>query len=317
MSLQQVLNKIISDDRSVSPVVATILMVAVVVVIAASIGAVTFGFTDELGGTETAVSDRCGVSEFDPENIDGFAQSENELYDTPCVTWFDAHTLNYDDGERVDRWEDRSASRFDALSVDGADDPIYRSSLDGVPAVEFEGNEGLATEKKASDANIAGETELSISAVVRPTGQSDEPFIQIGDPLNNEFRFAYNEVPDPERDWFISPGEGIATHEPNNAVDEWVLLTYVHDGDSVEVYVNGRTANIVEIGGNEVESFESELDIEDSSLQLGFDDGMVNMLNGAIAEMVFFDRALTDDERRSIECTMDDKYEGSVTIEGC
>ena len=310
-------NRLWVDERSVSPVIATVLMVAIVLVIAASIGAVGFGFADRLGSTETASADRCGVSEFDPENVDGFAKSESELYSVPCVTWFDASTLEYEDGESVNRWDDRSASRFDAVSVAGADNPTYRSSLDGVAAVEFDKSEeeGLATKKLASDANIQGETELSISAVVRPTSASDNPFIQIGTPGNNEFRFAYSESG--LGDWYLSPGLGEVTHRPDSMIGEWILVTYIHDGETVKVYVNGNPQQIVDFGGNEIDEFDADLDISDSPLQLGYDDGMVNWLDGAIAEMVFFDKSLTKDERLSIECTMDEKYKGSVTIDGC
>lgn len=315
---QRMRNWIRGVDRSVTPVIGTILVVAIIVVIAAAFGAVAFGFTDRLGSTETASADRCGVSEFDPEDVDGFAKSESELYSVPCVTWFDASTLEYEDGDSVSRWDDRSASRFDAVSVAGTGNPTYRSSIDGVAAVEFDssdGGDGLATKKNASDANLAGETELSISAVVRPTSATTNPFARIGDPGNNKFRFTYNETTGPG-DWYLSPGAGQVTHEPNDVIDEWTLVTYVHDGETVRVYVNGKRQTILDLGGSELGyTFDADLDIADSPLILGYTG--TTKLDGAIAEVVFFDKALTDDERRSIECTMDEKYKGSVTIDGC
>src|SRR6056297_2687982 len=82
-------------DRSVTPVIATILIVALVIVIAASFGAVAFGFTDRLGSTEVAAGDgQCLQSVgFDPSDVESLADTATA--DIECVMWFDATQETY------------------------------------------------------------------------------------------------------------------------------------------------------------------------------------------------------------------------------
>jgi FlaG/FlaF family flagellin (archaellin) len=62
-------------------VIGVILIVAISVVLAAVIGATALGYVEKLGGTTYASSGQCGVTEFDPENVDNFAEDRSEVYD--------------------------------------------------------------------------------------------------------------------------------------------------------------------------------------------------------------------------------------------
>ena len=61
------------DAQAVTPVVGTILAVAIVVILAAVIGATSLGYTDKLGETSATAGGCDERIEFDPENVDEYA----------------------------------------------------------------------------------------------------------------------------------------------------------------------------------------------------------------------------------------------------
>lgn len=320
MSRQRAPDSIVFNKRSVSPVVATILMVAVVIVIAASIGAVTFGFTDRLGGTDYAASGQCGVTEFDPANVDAFADDRSDVYDVDCVLWFEAASLDKDDGESVGAWNDRSGNQFDATtdSNEGLSAPIWRSNVDGIDAVEFDGDEGLTTEISTADVGIDGDSDFSQSVIIRVDDEGhDGTVTQFGIPnsgAEDYFRYGYNGN-FPDTPWFISLGNGgFAGHEPTSSESnqQWSIITYIHRDGEIQVYLNG------ELREEEL----TEYDISDDPIQIGFEtdeDGDLDssFFDGTIAEIVIFERPITDNERQLVECQMVDKYDGAVSAAGC
>src|SRR6056297_3208493 len=157
-------------DRSVTPVIATILIVALVIVIAASFGAVAFGFTDRLGGTSVAANDdQCLQSvDFDPNDIDSFADSATA--DIDCVLWYDASQESYTPGTDVTSWTDRSGNGFDAGMSGLVGPPTYVGEVDGVDAIEFDGSsgEGLNTDPTTKEMGISPSEEFTITTLVRP-----------------------------------------------------------------------------------------------------------------------------------------------------
>jgi flagellin-like protein len=318
-------NRLGVDDRSVSPVIATILMVAVVVVIAASIGAVAFGFTDNLGeATVAASSDQCVVEtvEFDPNDVSGFA----DQLGSSCVVWFDATQTDYSDGDTVDEWEDQSENPYDLTSADEASisDPTWRNDVDGLAAVEFDGtnDEGLSTSVNTSRANVVGETSISVTALVHVKA-GESTILQVGQPVsgdNEYFRHGYNDDGSTDYPWYAfadidaPPASQFYGHSPNagTSVDTWKVVSYVHDGDRLDAYVDGESK-----GGQD-----GRLDISDGSIQIGYETNDVGpvsstFLNGAVAELVIFEKALTDDERKAIECALDQKHGNAVSVAGC
>ena len=308
-------------DRSVTPVIGVILIVALVVIIAASFGAVAFGFTDKLGGTDYASSGQCGVTEFDPENVDNFADERSNVYDVECAMWFEADSLDKADGETVSTWSDRSGNEIDATSDSRVDDPKWRSNVDGIDAVVFEGSNGLSTELNTTDIGVSGDSAFSVSVVIQVDDEDHEGTItQFGLPTasaEDYFRYGYNGDTGPDdTPWFISLGNGgFWGHEPNkdSSGGQWSIITYVNDGDQISVYLNGELRT----------EKSTDYDISDHPIQIGFetdDNGEVpgkGWFKGPIAEIVVFERPITDNERRTIECQMEDKYDGAVSASGC
>jgi len=314
----------ISDDRSVSPVVATILMVAVVVVIAASIGAVAFGFTGDLGGTSIAANEgQCLQSvNFDPNDIDSFADSA--AADLDCVLWFDATQESFSDGQEVDQWTDRSGNGFDATSSTepGVSNPEYVEDLDGVSAVRFEdggGIEGLDTDATANEIGIDGRQSFTTSVVIRPNQDSDGAILQAGTIDGT----AWGYQPDLASDqWlFQISGDGefyFISYDDADDDEDWVVVSTVYDGNSISIYKNGRSlveADVFE--GGDVD--ESDINVTDTPFNIGFFnwDGPDNGLDGAIAEVVVLDDTSRDIDREVLECTFDEKHGSNVNVEGC
>ena len=310
------------DERSVSPVIATVLMVAIVLVIAASIGAVGFGFTDRLGETTVAAGeDQCVIEsiEFDPNDVSEFA---NDRLASACVIWYDASQTSYNDGDSVDFWEDQSANGFDMTdSAVASESPTWRTNVGGLEAVTFDqsNSEGLSTTVNTSETDIVGDTTISTTALVY-VKPGESTIFQVGRPVsgNNEyFRFGYNDA-NPSVPWYVfadideAPCCQFYGHEPNNAssIGQWMVVSYVHDGTEVQSYVNG-----VSQGGQD-----GRLDVSDGSIHIGYEistTGDQNYFEGSLAELVVFEKALTDDEREAIECGMDRKHGSAVSVSGC
>jgi len=295
-------------------------MVAIVIVIAASIGAVGFGFTDRLGGTDVASTGQCGVTEFDPKNVDNFADDRSDVYDVECAMWFEASSLDKSDTERVNTWSDRSGNEIDATSDSRVGKPRWRSNVDGITAIEFDGNEGLSTELNTTDIGITGDSAFSMSVVIRVDEiDHDGTITQFGlqsTGAEDYFRYGYNGLSGfPDEPWFISLGNGgFDGHEPSKTISsgQWSIITYVNDGDDIRVYLNGEKWT----------EMATDYDISDYPILIGFEtniDGSLgsSRFNGYIAEMVVFERPISTNERRAIECQMEDKYDGAVSTTGC
>jgi len=317
------------DKRSVSPVIATILMVAVVVVIAASIGSVAFGFTEKLGGTDVAASDgQClQTVNFDPNNVDGFAYQATA--DLDCVMWFDASQETYDTNDNVNVWADRSGNGFDATSSSETfvTDPQFQENIDGLSAIQFDsssGDTGLSTESTASEVGLDGDQPFTLSTVVRPDTDSDGATLHFGIADASNDYTGYATQPDLANDqWlFQAIGDDFSQiiYDGSGDDERWFVKTYVYDGDSMSIYKNGEpiTDDIIsQTNANNV-----ELNISDTPFNIGFFNFQPGIdenagFDGAIAEMIIIDEAFSDQDRKVLECAMAKKHGKSVTVDHC
>jgi len=322
-----------SDDRSVSPVVATILMVAIVVIISASIGTVAFGFADNLGGTTIAANnEQCLQSlDFDPNDIDSFANSATA--DLDCILWFDATQESFEDGDQISRWADRSGNGFDATSSDlsNIEDPKYIDDIDGVSAIRFDSAdefEGLDTDATANEMGLDGDSQFTASTVVRPDNEVDGGVMQIGTDQGTTWGFK-PEI-NAEKQWvFLILGEStyVVTYDAEEDAEEWIVLTHVYDGDSMSIFKNGKP--IYErgeaVGGGAVTQTPEEeptLDITNDPYNIGFfnfdgTDTADDPFDGSIAEIVVLNKAFSDTDREVLECSLDEKHGSAVNVENC
>ena len=311
-------------DRSVTPVIATILIVALVIVIAASFGTVAFGFTDRLSGTSVSANgDQCLQSvDFDPNDVDGFADGATANLD--CVMWFDATQENFNDGQSIDELTDRSENGFDATAVDSSE-PIYQSNVQGVSAVQFNGGTdgGLSTEANTSDAGLTGDSGFTVSTVVN-TDADDGAVVQFGtvDGSNPPFAYQPNLGINPN-EWQVLSGypRQYVTYNISQP-DGWLVQTHVYDGNNLKVYVNGELQEVNYNIVAEPSSEEIEFSITDSKVNIGlfnFDPSNPDeqRFDGSVAELLIFDRALENTDREVLECTLDKKHGDAVTVDHC
>lgn len=290
------------SGRSVSPVVGTILMVAVVIIIASVIGSAALGFGDELGSTEVA-SDQCGVSnEFDPSDVSEFG--EHNTVDLSCQLWFDATAGDYSEGDDVSTWSDQSGNGYSAEVHSG--DPTWSANVEGtgVPGIEFDqsNNEKFRIDAKPADINIVGEEyEYTIITLVKPVDEDGRKGIHtIGDNTNNNVNLRKN---GPTDNWW---GQGMSTAPGTEG--NWTVLTQTYDGSTAAGYANG---NLLKEQGPPGE-------VRNGVIWLGYSSHWKNYhWDGAITEFIIFDRTLNGDERRLIECHLDEKYGDEVTVDHC
>jgi len=307
-------------DRSVTPVIATILIVALVIVIAASFGAVAFGFTDKLGETTVAAGeDRCVADSigFNPEDIESF--SDVSTADLNCVMWFDA---SQEPGGTLETWSDQSGSGFDLTTVDPGNTP-ERTTVDDIEVVEFTGNEGYnTTSVTASDAGLSGNPSFTVMTVVQITEPSyDGSIAQFGKasfPDSNYYRFGYNDDTYDDK-WFVGTGREFSDFQDHDPTiidfNNWYLVTHIHDSsqNEIEVYVNGIQRSLGES--------KTGYDITDDPIYIGYElntsGNRDKFLKGNVAELVVFDRALDVGDREIAECILSEKHGSAVNVEGC
>jgi len=323
------------EDRSVTPVIATILIVALVVVIAASFGAVAFGFTERLGGTSvSANNDQCLQSvDFDPNDVDSFADSATA--DLDCVLWFDATQESFSNAQKVDVWADRSGNGFDATSSAeaGVSAPEYREDVDGVSAIKFEddgGIEGLDTDANASEIGLEGTQPFTTTAVVRPGPDGQGAILQQGVESGGTAWGFQTDMPNDQWLFQVSSGYGelyFVKYDGSDDDRNWFVITHVYDGDSISIYKDGEpiwengkaVAEDAEVIVDVGETDGSSIDVTDTPFNIGFFNwnSPENGLNGYVAEIVVLNEAFDDTDRKVLECTLDEKHGSAVDVDGC
>lgn len=313
------------DTRSVTPVIGTILIVAIAIVIAAAFGTLAFGFTDKLSGTTVAAEDDQCVNSvaFDPRDVSDFANKQN----LDCVVWYDASQLSYSQGDTVDRWPDAGPNGFDMTDSNdpGVTNPSYDGNIEGVPAVKFTSLdlEGLSTEINSSQTDIVQDTTISVTTLVRAE-KNESTIFQTGNPDDafDYFRFGYNDQPpygSTTTPWFVFAGvdeDGNAIidgHTPpqSGSINQWRVVTHIHDGSEFTSYVDGKQKY----------QTASRMNISDGKMQLGYEltaaGGTGAFMEGHISELIVFEKGLSADERKAVECAIDRKHGDAVSVDGC
>lgn len=299
-----------NNTRSASSAVGIILVTGLVIILSAVTIAAFYGIADDFGEPEQIASaGQCGVTEFDPGNVDAFADEEDAVFDVPCVMRFDASQLDYNDGETVNEWPDQSANELDAVAEG---DPEFNSDVSGVPSVVFDSsdNERFLTDVNPQDIGLDGNTEQAYTIVIRDrTGSDRGGFFamgQAGNPDGSEFSFTSDAS---ENDWVVQNWGANAADirfSLDRSYESWMVFTVTYDGDKTTVYANGET----------IDSNPHTLNTDDTGqIKLGEWDG--NYLDGEIAEVIVFDHHLDNTDREEVECTIDKKYGGAVSVRGC
>lgn len=190
------------------------------------------------------------------------------------------------DGDYVIRWEDCSVCENDASSSSAAQRPVLKTGLvRGEPVVRFDGaDDGLLTGLVLSGA-------FTLLAVYAASLANDNAGRAIQGTAN----------------WFLGPRNGfyqchhgsVFTGGPVVVPGVFVFQTVWRTGGTVLNYVNGALVGRIDDGGE-----------DPGQIGLGSCGGYNEPMAGDIAEVMVFNRALDEAERKAVELYLEQKYRG-------
>ncbi len=303
------------DCRGGVPIQTTGLFV-IVLVIGLTTAGVLFGFgTDYTGpATVTVESGQCTQTvTFDPQDVDGFAD-EHAVSDQstagsfPCVLWLDASgTGEFDDGEPVTEWTDRSTNLLSATPTGEA--PRW-TTVDGVPAAKFNGSEssGLSVALDADNQTLDADSGVTVTILVSVENRTHHGGLYAISDVEDDGEPAVDLTQSnvssnlPQADqWRATPGPQSAATE-----GEWTIITHTVDTESGELFVDGDSQGQVERG---VDELGSEIRIGAGHSDTAFD--------GYVAELFVTDERLSTGQRNLVECAMNDRHDSVVDLAAC
>jgi len=308
------------DCRGGVPIQTTGLFV-IVLVIGLTTAGVLFGLgTAFTGPTPVTVdSGQCiQTLTFDPQEIDGFADEQipSEQYAEgmfPCVLWLDASgTGEFDDGEPVTEWTDRSTNLLSAHPT--GEEPRWMT-VDGVPAARFNGSEsgGLSVALDADNRTLDAESGLTVTMLVYVENRTDRGGLYgisdgrddstDGDSSAVDLRqSAVAAERSQAADWWATPG-----HQSEITTEgQWAIITHTVDTGSGELFVDGDSQGEVDDG---VDELGSEIWIGTTPSGQTFD--------GYVAEFYLTDERFSTGQRTLVECAIDAKHDSVVDLDAC
>jgi uncharacterized repeat protein (TIGR01451 family) len=210
-----------------------------------------------------------------------------------CVLWMDAadaDTLTLQSTD-VRVWGDKSGNGNDAAQALGHRQPEYvPGALNGNAVVAFDGADGLMT----TATNLIGAGGDYTKIVVARFNQLTIANNLCGSDGANGHTFYLASGSAPV---VFHSGVAEVTSTREVAPGRMYLLVGSSDGTTASVYVDGRHGGSAAVTSNFV----------DEALQIGWHNGG-NFLDGDIAEVIVYDRQITDGERRQLEVYLGEKY---------
>lgn len=225
--------------------------------------------------------------------------------------WLNADSLSLQNGAAVSQWADQSGNNNNVSQPVAGSQPIYQSNiLNGHPVVRFDG-----VSQYLSGATTPGlmPTTATVIAVYRPLSVLSHSQRIISQPHNPAYA-------QPAVSWSLSAGS------PNNTIPKAQfavastkyetpaggstplvvanMLVSTCDGSAHRFYLNGALVGSTTVAGGIAYA-------APQSFYVGTDLGGES-LNGDVAEVLVYNRVLTDGERKNVELYMGDKY-GIVT----
>lgn len=217
------------------------------------------------------------------------------------------------DGSEISTWLDinlRSTSKNNAIST-GSQRPRYTNNcLNGLPCLKFDGNDYLDTTQQI------GGLKASIFLVISASNVSAEGCCTVLINANSSWipgKIHY------QLDGNANPSSstGVASYFGNDAVGHYAnrngilantpyIYSVVDRGTSVALYINGATSGSGTSTGNP----SGMVKIPTTHNIGSWFDGSTRSryLNGFIAEIIFYDRDLKNDERIDVEKYLAKKY---------
>lgn len=233
----------------------------------------------------------------DPDNLVMWIKASSVEYQS---TNFPAHDFG-----RINAIRDASDTSIVDASVSQSTEslqPTFRHfGFNNLPTLVFDGvDDYLLGGTDILHDNTNG---LSIFVVgSSSTTDTDETFVGKYDSVNNEreWRIQNDDVAVNESATSLQPGE-IASYTP--AQDEFRLVAGIWTpGQAIIPYVDGSAGTAASVSVTDVTSTTEPVIVG------AFAGGSSDFLSGEIAEIIVYNRALTDTERQSVETYLNTKY---------
>lgn len=230
-------------------------------------------------GTERVVEIVLVPRDFNPTRIES------------CALWLKADAINgLSDGEPVETWPDHSGNGYDATQVIESARPIYRANaINGRPALRFDGVDdfmALSLFESATD-----HTFLFVYSQTPAGGHSNYLFDA------QQGRLALDSAGS------VSPYHvrwlDDTWHDIAPAIGGDQILTWVFSGNAGEVFRNGAPLGTAPYSPKSLRG----------NVTLGSNyGGHQSLFSGDIAEVVYYNRALSAEERRLVEQYLNSRY---------
>ncbi|RYY41430.1 MAG: hypothetical protein EOO08_02140 [Chitinophagaceae bacterium] len=206
--------------------------------------------------------------------------------------WLRADSGVQSSGNRVVRWADGSGNGHDAFARADRTAQWAQQALNGLPVLRFNGNtSGLQTKPFATFPKRRG----TIVVVARVAGRSNTSGAGAG-VLVSTYHGQGNTWELLALPQHISFYDGVSgSARPINASDKaWNIVTIVRNSDStLRLYQRGRFSGELEVDANQPDT---------NALNIGFNghggnrDSIPEIFNGDIAEILYYNNALTEPE---------------------
>ena len=221
----------------------------------------------------------------------------------PLALHLDANSLTGNDGDGVTTWNDISGNGY-AFEEAGAGPVLRTSALNGHNTVDF--NNSFLVE---TDAEVFKRSE-NTTFVVAQSGQRNQEFVYTYVPTGTSGNVAGSGL-EMAGSQNIKYNEQSSTRVSQNEAHEenFSLITTHRDELNASLYIHGRLA------GTDTET-SPEVFTQNHDIRLGaYTNISTARFHGEIAEMIVYDRVLSDPEREEVECYLALKYD--LVRDGC
>lgn len=218
------------------------------------------------------------------------------------AAWFRADSIAVASGENVAAWDDSSPNGFVARQLDVSQQPVFLANgINGLPIVAFDGKKQFLTADPLAK-SVRSVKEFTMLAVARLHDTRVQYLFSIHteDRLQDVIRAGYGSSRRTLR-LRVARNYLDVTTPP---LDDFGIYTAVFQQGKASIAYDGQLLQAFNVNGPVPYLLATYFSIGQEWDERGGSD----FLNGDIAELVFFSRALEEDERRAVEQYLSEKY---------
>lgn len=206
------------------------------------------------------------------------------------IQWSKADAIFQADNTALASWPDLSTANNPFEQATGGNQPTYRTNVvNGKPVVRFNGTSSKMLLQ--NNATIGGN--YTIFVVTKTNANRQQNFIDGDGGSNRVFQFRYSADNNIQHIGFNTGGSPFTDSGPSFTGSNFNIMEAVRRMSDVEAYVNGATNGLTASTGT------------NQSLSRKLTMGVYNVseayLDGDIAEVLYYNSALTNAQRRTIE----------------